>query len=75
MSELDVLAANLQWMRDHMESQDRMMAEIFERLRHIENELASIKANERPPLNGWTVFGIVAASAVSILLVIDRFVN
>jgi hypothetical protein len=52
-----------------------MMAEIFERLRHIENELASIKANERPPLNGWTVFGIVAASAVSILLVIDRFVN
>jgi hypothetical protein len=58
-----------------MESQDRLMADIFERLRHIETELAAMKANEKPPISGWTVFGIVAASAVSILLVIDRFVN
>lgn len=55
-----------------MESQDRLMAEIFERLRTIETELASIQAKQKPPINGWTVFGIVATLAVSALLILDR---
>lgn len=72
MSELDALSADLRWIRKNMESQDRIMAEIFERLRVIENDLAAIQAKQRPPISGWTVFGIVATVAVSVLLILDR---
>jgi hypothetical protein len=72
MSELDALSADLRWIRKNMESQDRLMADIFERLRTIETELAQIQAKQKPPISGWTVFGIVATVAVSALLILDR---
>jgi len=75
MSELDILASDLSWMRKNMEKQDRLMSDIDKRLRQIETELASIQANQKPPINSWTVFGIIATGIVSALLVIDRFVN
>ncbi len=76
MSELDALAADLRWMRKNMENQDKLTLEIFERLRAIENDLATMKANQKPPMNAWAVFGIVASIAATILLVLDRiYVN
>lgn len=76
MSELDALAADLRWMRKNMEQQDKISAEIFDRLRAIENDLAALKANQKPAVSGWTVFGIVATIAVSVLLILDRiYVN
>jgi len=72
MSELDALTADLRWIRKNMENQDRIMAEIFERLRVIENDLSAIQAKQKPPINGWTVFGVVATIAVSTLLILDR---
>lgn len=76
MSELDALAADLRWMRKNMENQDKISAEIFERLRAIETDLSALKANQRPPLSGWTIFGVIATVAVSILVILDRiYVN
>lgn len=76
MSELDALAADLRWMRKNMEQQDKISSEIFDRLRAIENDLAALKANQKPAVSGWTVFGIVATIAVSVLLILDRiYVN
>lgn len=76
MSELDTITADLKWMRKNMEQHDQLMLEVFERLRSIENDLATMKANQKPPMNGWAVFGIVASIAATILLVLDRiYVN
>ena len=76
MSELDALAADLRWMRKNMEQQDKISAEIFERLRAIENDLSALKANQKPAVNGWALVGIVATIAVSVLLILDRiYVN
>ena len=76
MSELDTITADLKWMRKNMENQDQLMLEVFERLRKIETDLATIQANQKPPMNGWAVFGIIATVAATILLVLDRiYVN
>jgi len=76
MSELDSISADIRWMRKNMESHDMSLVEIFERLRHIETELATIQTNQKPPISGWTVMGICATIAVSVLLILDRiYVN
>jgi len=76
MSELDALAADLRWMRKNMENQDKISAEIFERLRAIETDLSALKANQRPPISGWAVFGIVASVMATALIILDRiYVN
>lgn len=76
MGELDGLTADLRWIRKNMESHDTILAEIFERLRKIETDLAAIEAKQRPPISGWTVFGIIATVAVSVLIILDRiYVN
>ncbi len=59
-----------------MESHDTILVEIFERLRKIETDLAALEAKQKPPMSGWTIFGIVATVAVSVLLILDRiYVN
>jgi hypothetical protein len=76
MSELDTITADLKWMRKNMENHDQIMQEIFERLRSIENDLATMKGNQKPPMNGWAIFGIIATVAATALLVLDRiYVN
>lgn len=76
MSELDALAADLRWMRKNMENQDKISAEIFERLRAIETDLSALKANQRPPISGWAIFGIVASVMATALIILDRiYVN
>lgn len=76
MGELDGLTADLRWIRKNMESHDTILAEIFERLRKIETDVAAIEAKQRPPISGWTVFGIIATVAVSVLIILDRiYVN
>lgn len=76
MSELDALAADLRWMRKSMEEHDKIMAEMFERLRKIEVDIATIQANQKPPINGWALFFGIVAAIGGILLVLDRiYVN
>lgn len=76
MSELDALAADLRWMRKSMEEHDKIMAEMFERLREIEVDIATIKANQKPPINGWALFFGVVAAIGGIILILDRiYVN
>ena len=76
MSELDALAADLRWMRKNMENQDKISAEIFERLRAIETDLSALKANQRPPISGWAIFGIVGSVMATALIILDRiYVN
>lgn len=76
MSELDALAADLRWMRKSMEEHDKIMAEMFERLRKIEVDIATIQANQKPPINGWALFFGIVAAIGGILIVLDRiYVN
>lgn len=76
MSELDTITADLKWMRKNMENHDQLMLEVFERLRSIENDLATMKANQKPPMNGWAVLGIVVSVAATLLVILDRiYVN
>ena len=76
MSELDALAADLRWMRKSMEEHDKIMAEMFERLRKIEVDIATIQANQKPPINGWALFFGIVAAVGGILIVLDRiYVN
>ena len=76
MSELDALAADLRWIRKNMESHDQLMLEVFERLRSIENDMATLKANQKPPMSAWAVLGIVVSVAATILVILDRiYVN
>lgn len=76
MSELDTITADLKWMRKNMEQHDQLMLEVFERLRSIENDLATMKANQKPPMSGWAVLGIVVSVAATILVILDRiYVN
>lgn len=72
MSELDALAADLRWMRKNMENQDKIMAEVFDRLRKIETDLAAMSANQKPPMSGWAVLGVVVSVAATVLLILDR---
>ena len=59
-----------------MENQDKISAEIFERLRAIETDLSALKANQRPPISGWAIFGIVASVMATALIILDRiYVN
>ena len=76
MSELDALAADLRWMRKSMENSDKVTLEIFERLRAIETDLATMKANQKPPMSAWAVLGIVVSVAATVLVILDRiYVN
>lgn len=76
MSELDALAADLRWMRKSMEEHDKIMSEMFERLRKIEVDIATIQANQKPPINGWALFFGIVAAVGGILIVLDRiYVN
>lgn len=76
MSELDTVNANLDWLRKSMEKNDKVLEEIFDRLRAIETDLSALKANQKPPLSGWSIFGIIATVAVSALIILDRiYVN
>ena len=72
MTDYDVVKNDLAWIRKSMETQESAQAEIFERLRRIEADLEALKAAQRPPISGWTIFGIVATVAVSVLLILDR---
>lgn len=76
MSELDALAADLRWMRKSMEEHDKIMAEMFERIRKIEVDIATIQANQKPPINGWALFFGIVAAIGGILILLDRiYVN
>jgi len=76
MSELDGIAADLKWLRKSMEDHDKIMAEMFDRLRKLETDMAALMAGQKPPMNPWTIFGIIATIAVSALIVLDRiYVN
>lgn len=76
MSELDAVVADLRWMRKSMEEHDKIMAEMFERIRKIEVDIATIQANQKPPINGWALFFGIVAAVGGILIVLDRiYVN
>lgn len=76
MSELDILNANLDWLRRNMEKNEKLLEEIFDRLRKIETDLAALKAKQRPTVSGWAIFGVVGSIAATILIVLDRiYVN
>lgn len=76
MSELDTVLTDLKWMRQNMEKMEQSLLEIFERLRSIENDVAQMKSDRKPPISGWTVFGIVASVVVAAIAILDRiYVN
>lgn len=76
MSDVDVLKADLNWIRKSMEKQEANQAEIFSRLRQIEADLESIKATQKPPVNGWALVGVIISVIAGILLILDRiYVN
>lgn len=59
-----------------MEKNDKVLEEIFDRLRAIETDLSALKANQRPPISGWAIFGIVGSIAATVLIILDRiYVN
>lgn len=59
-----------------MESHDQLMLEVFERLRKIETDIATMQANQKPPMSGWAVLGIIATVAATVLIILDRiYVN
>ena len=72
MSEIDGLVADLRWLRKSMEEHDRVVTEIFERLRQIEVQVSRIEAKQKPPLNSWTIFGIISTVIATSLIVLDR---
>lgn len=76
MSDVDVLKADLSWIRKSMEKQEANQAEIFSRLRQIEADLESIRASQKPPISNWALVGIIVSVIGGILLVLDRiYVN
>lgn len=76
MSELDILNANLDWLRRNMEKNEKLLEEIFDRLRKIETDLAALEAKQRPAISGWAIFGVVGSIAATILIILDRiYVN
>lgn len=76
MSELDIVNSNLDWLRKNMEKNEKLLEEIFDRLRKIETDLAALEAKQRPPISGWAIFGVVGSIAATILIVLDRiYVN
>lgn len=72
MSEIDGLVADLRWLRKSMEEHDRVVTQIFERLRQIEVQVSRIEAKQKPPLNSWTIFGIISTVIATSLIVLDR---
>lgn len=76
MSELDIVNSNLDWLRKNMEKNEKLLEEIFDRLRKIETDLAALEAKQRPPISGWAIFGVVGSIAATVLIVLDRiYVN
>jgi len=76
MGELDAVTANLDWLRKSMDKNEKVLEEIFERLRKIETDLAAIEAKQKPPISGWAVFGIIASVMATALIILDRiYVN
>lgn len=76
LSEVKALRVDMGWIKSSIEAQSTNVIEIYARLRELETDVASIKANQRPPLNGWALFGIMATVVATALLVLDRiYVN
>ena len=76
MSELDTVLTDLKWMRENATKMEQSLLEIFERLRAIEQDVAQMKADQKPPISGWTVFGIVVSVVVAAIAILDRiYVN
>lgn len=72
MSELDALAADIRWIRRNIENHDTIMVEIFDRLRKIETDLASMQAKQKPSVNSWTMISIIVTLILGTLVVLDR---
>lgn len=76
LSEVKALRVDMGWIKSSIEAQSTNVIEIYARLRELETDVASIKANQRPPLSGWSIFGIVATVVTVALVVLDRiYVN
>lgn len=72
MTDYDVVKNDLAWIRKAMETQESSQLEIFERLRRIEADLEALKAAQRPPISGWTIFGVVTSVVVGAIIILDR---
>lgn len=72
LGEIKALRTDMGWIRSTLESQGANVVDIYDRLRALETDVASIKAGQKPPVSGWTIFGVVATIAVSILVILDR---
>jgi hypothetical protein len=76
LGEVKALRTDMTWLKASIEAQGTNVVEIYSRLRELETDVASIKANQRPPISGWALFGIVATVVATVLLVLDRiYVN
>lgn len=72
MTEADGIAAELRFMRKTMETQDKLLLEVAERLREIELTVAEIKAKQKPPMHPWAMSGIMASILATGFVVLDR---
>lgn len=76
LGEIKLLRADIGWIRGSLDTNTENVVELFERLRRVENDIAAIKAGQKPTISWPAVVTIVISALVALVAILDRiYVN
>lgn len=75
VTEVRLLRAEFQHVREQLTQRNKAENEIFDRLREIERTLAAVTATKQPRVNGWTIAAVLIAALLALITFVENVVT
>lgn len=72
VTEIRLLRAEFVYVKEQLIQRNKAENEIFERLRELEKQLATLMGQKQPKVNGWTIAAVLIAAALALITFVEN---
>lgn len=72
VTEVRLLRAEFVYVKEQLIARNKAENEIFERLRELEKQLATLMGQKQPRVNGWTIAAVLIAAALALITFVEN---
>ena len=73
VTEFRLLRAEFKYIKDQLILRNQSEAELFDRIRAIEQAVAVLQAQKQPRVNGWTIGAVLIAAMLALITMLETF--
>ena len=72
VTEVRLLRAEFVYVKEQLMQRNKAENEIFDRLRELERQLATLMAQKQPKVNGWTIAAVLIAAMLALITFVEN---